>query len=70
MNDAPPPASSRWSPLTRRARKTLRRMMPPGIEPLKLFRTVACNEHVLERFRTTGAYLLNFGKLEPIDARS
>jgi alkylhydroperoxidase family enzyme len=45
--------------------ETLRRMMPPGVEPLKLFRTVAHNEHVLERFRTTGAYLLNFGKLGP-----
>jgi 4-carboxymuconolactone decarboxylase len=47
--------------------ETLRRMMPPGVEPLKLFRTVAWNEAVLERFRTIGAYLLNFGKLEPIE---
>jgi alkylhydroperoxidase family enzyme len=47
--------------------ETLRRMMPPGIEPLKLFRTVAWNEHVLERFRGIGAYLLNFGKLDPIE---
>ena len=47
--------------------ETLRRMMPPDTEPLKLFRTVARNEHVLERFRTIGAYLLNFGKLDPAD---
>lgn len=47
--------------------ETLRRMMPPDVEPLKLFRTVAWNEHVLARFRQTGAYLLNFGKLEPIE---
>jgi 4-carboxymuconolactone decarboxylase len=47
--------------------ETLRRMMPPGADPLKLFRTVARNEHVLERFRTIGAYLLNFGTLEPAD---
>jgi alkylhydroperoxidase family enzyme len=47
--------------------ETLRRMMPPDVEPLKLFRTVAWNEHVLERFRSTGAYLLNFGKLAPIE---
>jgi 4-carboxymuconolactone decarboxylase len=47
--------------------ETLRRMMPPGVEPLKLFRTVAWNEHVLERFRSIGAYLLNFGRLAPID---
>jgi 4-carboxymuconolactone decarboxylase len=47
--------------------ETLRRMMPQGVEPLKLFRTVAWNEHVLERFRTIGAYLLNFGKLDPVE---
>ena len=47
--------------------ETLQRMMPPGVEPLKLFRTVAWNEHVLDRFRTTGAYLLNFGSLEPLE---
>jgi alkylhydroperoxidase family enzyme len=45
--------------------ETLRRMMPPGIEPLKLFRTVAHNPAILERFRTTGAYILNFGHVEP-----
>jgi 4-carboxymuconolactone decarboxylase len=47
--------------------ETLRRMMPPDVEPLKLFRTVACHEQMLERFRKTGTYLLNFGRLEPID---
>ena len=47
--------------------ETLRRMMPPGVEPLKLFRTVAHNPAILERFRTTGAYILNFGQIEPAD---
>jgi 4-carboxymuconolactone decarboxylase len=47
--------------------ETLRRMMPPGVDPLNLFRTAAHNEHILERFRTTGAYLLNFGKLDPVE---
>ncbi len=47
--------------------ETLRRMMPPGVEPLKLFRTVAHNPAILERFRSTGAYILNFGKVEPRD---
>ena len=47
--------------------ETLRRMMPPGVEPLKLFRTVAHNPAILERFRTTGAYILNFGSIEPLD---
>jgi 4-carboxymuconolactone decarboxylase len=47
--------------------ESLRRMMPPGVEPLALFRTVAHNHAILERFRTTGAYLLNFGRLDPLD---
>lgn len=47
--------------------QTLRRMMPPGVEPLNLFRTVAHNHAVLERFRTIGAYILNFGLVEPLD---
>ena len=47
--------------------ETLRRMMPPDVEPLRLFRTVAHNPAVLERFRTVGAYLLNFGRLDPLD---
>jgi 4-carboxymuconolactone decarboxylase len=47
--------------------RTLERMMPPGVEPLKLFRTVAHNRHVLDKFRTTGAYLLNFGSVQPLE---
>jgi 4-carboxymuconolactone decarboxylase len=46
---------------------TLARMMPPGQEPLKLFRTLAHNHHILDKLRSTGAYLLNFGKVEPLD---
>jgi alkylhydroperoxidase family enzyme len=46
---------------------TLTRMMPPGQEPLKLFRTVAHNRHLLDKLRSTGAYLLNFGTLDPAD---
>jgi 4-carboxymuconolactone decarboxylase len=44
--------------------RTLDRMMPPGMPPLNLFRTVAHNRHVLDKLRSTGAYLLNFGTLE------
>ena len=47
--------------------RTLTRMMPPGQEPLKLFRTVAHNRHLLDKLRSTGAYLLNFGTLDPAD---
>jgi 4-carboxymuconolactone decarboxylase len=47
---------------------TLERMMGgPGTEPLKLFRTVAHNPSILDKFRSTGSYLLNFGTLEPTD---
>lgn len=48
--------------------RALERMMGgPGIEPLKLFRTVAHNPHILDKFRSTGSYLLNFGTLDPQD---
>jgi 4-carboxymuconolactone decarboxylase len=47
--------------------ETLRRMMPPGVAPLKLFRTVAHNPAILERLRTTGAYILNFGSVDPLE---
>ena len=68
MTDAPAPRIQPLEPpYEEQVAETLRRMMPPDTEPLKLFRTVAHNEHVLERFRTTGAYLLNFGKLDPAD---
>ena len=46
---------------------TLRRMMPPGDEPLMLFRTIAHNGGFLDAFRRFGAYLLNFGQLAPAD---
>jgi 4-carboxymuconolactone decarboxylase len=45
--------------------RTLERMMPPGVEPLRLFRTIAHNRHLLDKLRSSGAYLLNFGTLEP-----
>jgi 4-carboxymuconolactone decarboxylase len=68
MSDFPTPRiEPREPPYPDTVAETLRRMMPPGVEPLKLFRTVAWNEHVLERFRGIGAYLLNFGTLDPID---
>jgi 4-carboxymuconolactone decarboxylase len=64
-------ASPRLAPLEEpydpEVAETLRRMMPPGVEPLKLFRTVAHNPAILERLRTTGAYILNFGSVEPLD---
>ena len=47
--------------------RTFQRMMPPGMEPLKLFRTLAHNPAILDKLRSTGAYLLNFGTLPPSD---
>src|SRR5215212_1840181 len=64
-------AGSRVEPLAQpypeEVAETLRRMMPPGVEPLGLFRTVAHNPAILERFRTIGAYILNFGRIDPLD---
>ena len=68
---APPQSAARIAPLEPPypddVARTLTRMMPPGVEPLALFRTVAHNEHILERFRTTGAYILNFGSVDAAD---
>jgi alkylhydroperoxidase family enzyme len=36
-------------------------------EPLRLFRTVAHNAHVLDKLRSTGSYLLNFGCVDPLE---
>ncbi len=46
---------------------TLTRMMPPGQQPLKLFRTLAHNHHILDKLRSAGSYLLNFGTVEALD---
>jgi 4-carboxymuconolactone decarboxylase len=65
------PADSRLDPLEPpyepELARTLKRMMPPDMEPLKLFRTVAHNPQILDKLRSTGAYLLNFGTLAPAD---
>lgn len=48
--------------------RTLQRMMGgPGIEPLLLFRVVAHNPALLDRLRSAGSYLLNFGTVEPLE---
>ncbi len=64
-------AVTRLSPLSEpydpELARTLERMMPPGVPPLNLFRTVAHNPAILERFRSTGTYLLNFGTLSALD---
>jgi alkylhydroperoxidase family enzyme len=48
---------------------TLRRLMGPvDAEPLKLFRTIAHHDVLLERFRQIGSSMLSFGRL-PADER-
>lgn len=41
--------------------ETLEKLMPPGVEPLSLFRTLACNPRVFRRFMAGG--LLDKGSL-------
>ncbi len=46
--------------------RTFQRLMGGAdIPPLALFRTVAHNRHLLDKLRSTGSYLLNFGTLDP-----
>src|SRR2546428_13977340 len=48
--------------------RTLEGMMGgSGLEPLLLFRVVAHNPHILDKFRSPGSYLLNFGTIDPIE---
>src|SRR2546426_7776786 len=48
--------------------RTLERMMGgSGLEPLLLFRVVAHNKAILDKFRSTGSYLLNFGTIDPLE---
>jgi len=46
---------------------TLEKMMPPGMAPLKLFRTIAHNEEVLKTFVVNGALIYRNSSLEPGD---
>lgn len=48
---------------------SLAKMMPPGspVEPLRLFRTLAHNFVIGERFRVLGSGILNKGLVEPPD---
>lgn len=46
--------------------RTLSRMMPPGIQPIRIFRTLAHNHAILEKMlRSFGTYLLNYGTVDP-----
>lgn len=43
----------------------LTKLMPPGVEPLKLFRTLAVHQDLASRMRPLGAGLLAHHKIEP-----
>lgn len=48
--------------------RTLERLMGgTGAEPLQLFRTIAHHPVLLDKLRSTGTYLLNFGTIDPIE---
>lgn len=47
--------------------RTLKRMVPPGLDPIILFRTLAHHPALLDKLRSTGAYLLNHGAIGPLD---
>lgn len=55
-------------PYTPEVATTLRRLMgSAGAEPLRLFRTIAHHPVLLEKLRTTGTYLLNFGTIDALE---
>ena len=48
--------------------RTLSRLMPPGMEPIRIFRTLAHNHAILEKMlRGLGTYLLNYGTVDPLE---
>jgi alkylhydroperoxidase family enzyme len=46
--------------------EALQKMMPPGMPPLKLFRTVAKNPELLRNFAANGALIYRNSNLEPL----
>ena len=53
-------------PYTTEIQEAFKKVMPPGMEPLNIFRTFAHNPEILKRQMALGAYLLNHGT---VDAR-
>jgi len=45
--------------------QTLTKLMPPGMEPLNIFRTLVHNQDKADRMRVLASGLLNKGSLEP-----
>src|SRR5262249_42831204 len=64
-NASPPRISPLPPPYSPEVAEDLRKLMPPGMEPLRLFATVAHNPRVLGRLRRGG--LLDPGTVSPRD---
>ena len=47
--------------------EALAKMMPPGMEPLNLFRTLARNPRIGDRFRVLGSGILSRGAVDPLE---
>jgi 4-carboxymuconolactone decarboxylase len=48
--------------------RTLERLMGGvDVDPLRLFRTIAHNQVLLDKLRSTGSYLLNFGTIDALE---
>ncbi len=45
--------------------KALEKLMPPGMDPIKIFRTLVHNRDMADRMRVLASGLLNKGTLEP-----
>jgi alkylhydroperoxidase family enzyme len=64
-----PLAAARVAPLdppyTPEVEEYLTKLMPPDVEPLKLFRTFAVNQELASRMRPLGAYFLAHPSVEP-----
>ncbi|HSP55128.1 MAG TPA: carboxymuconolactone decarboxylase family protein [Dehalococcoidia bacterium] len=48
--------------------RTISRLMPQSMEPIRIFRTLAHNHSILDKMiRGLGTYLLNFGTVDPLE---
>ena len=54
-------------PYTTEIQEAFKKIMPPGMEPLNIFRTFAHNPDILKRQMALGAYLLNHGTVDARD---
>lgn len=61
----PPRITPLDPPYAEGIQKSLEKLMPPGMEPIKIFRTLVHNQDMADRMRVFASGLLNKGTLEP-----